>query len=320
MFNITKLYLDIKDPSDETVLIERKKIIPYFYIFNQTITEVVTYGECKKLKAEIMNDIIKDIKLIDNYHNLIIDTILDKNVKKSCFHYILLNTFNLTVEICSAIIYRDPTYIVHIPNIFYDNEMLEDALCLAPLDQRYLENITISNLFYYYARFYKPNRNKRYLEYILFEKSEKEINDKFIFTDNILSYIKNEERTYKIEKRIVELYPKNIEFANLLSDDDVIEEIKKNKDIIFLINKNILSYNIILETLKLYGNYIFYHKNKNSKINFNFLTIDQFNNLKKELKLFYHNDRFSRKYIKMFNIIDLFKKNMILCEINSITI
>lgn len=320
MFNITKLYLDIKEPSDETVLIEIKKVIPYFYIFNETIKEVVTYGECKKLKAKIMNNIIRDIELIDNYHNLIIDTILDKNVDQTSFHYILLNTLNLTIEICSAIIYRDPTYIVNVPNIFYDNEMLEDALCLAPLDQTYLESITISNLFYYYTRFYKPNRNKRYLEYILFEKSEKVINNKFIFTDDILSYIKDEERTYKIEKKIVQSYPKNIEFANLLSDNDIIEEIKKDKNIIFLINKDILSYNIILETLKLYGNYMFFHKNKNSKINFNFLTIEQFDDLKKELKIFYYNNRFSRKYIKMFNMVDLLKKNMILCEISCITI
>ena len=311
MFDITKLYLDIEEPSDETIVTILKKEIPYFYIFNKSITEIITYKKCKSLKGKIMNNIIMDLKLTDDYHNLIIDTILDKNFESIWLKYILQNNvINLTVEICSAIVYVDPFNIRYVPNIFHDNEMLEDALCLSPFSRNLSERIALSNLFFFYIINYKPSRKRRYLDYILFERCEEEINDQIIFPDNILSYIKDEEKTYRIEKKIVESCPENIKFSTLLNDDDIIEVIKKDKNIIFLVRNDQLSYNIILESIKMYGNYIFFN-NRNVKINLNFLTIDRFNDLKKELKIFYYNDRFSRKYIKMFNIIDLCMKNML---------
>lgn len=321
MFNITRLYKDIKEPLDEMVVIEKNKYEYYFLFFYKIISEKITYGDCKNLKASLMNNIIKDIKinnnyskLKDEYHNLIIDTILDKNFEKDLSKYILHEyIINLTVEICSAIVYKEPFYIIYVPSSFHDSELLEDAICLSPLNKIYLENLTISNLFYYYVFDYKPNRNRRYLHYILFEKCKEEISDKMFFHNNILSYIKDEEKTYLIEKKIVLSNPKNLEYSTLLNDDDIIEAIKKDKNSIFLIKKKILNYKIILETIKMYGNYLFLNGKKN-KITLDFLTTEEYYNLKKELKIFYRNDRFTKKYIKMFNIIDLCMKNMLMSE------
>ena len=318
MFNIKTLYKDIKEPLDETVIIEKNKYEYYFLFFYKIISDKITYGDCKNLKASLMNNIIKDIKinnnyckLKDEYHNLMIDTILDKNFDKSLSKYILQeNIINLTVEICSAIIYREPFYIIYIPTSFHDSELLEDAICLSPLNKIYLENISISNLFYYYVFDYKPNRNRRYLHHILFEKCNEEINNKIIFHNNILSYIKDEEKTYFIEKKIVFSNPKNLKFSTLLNDNDIIEVIKKDKNSIFFVKKKTLNYKIILETIKIYGNYLFLNRKKN-KITLNFLTTEEIHNLKKELKIFYYNDRFTKRYIKMFNIIDLCMKNML---------
>ena len=63
----------------------------------------------------------------------------------------------------------------------------------------------------------------------------------------------------------------------------------------------------------MYGNYLFLNRKKN-KIILDFLTTEEIHNLKKELKIFYHNDRFTKKYIKMFNIIDLCVRNMLKSE------
>ena len=146
MFNITILYKDIKEPLDEMVVIEKTNYEYYFLFFYKIISEKITYGNCKNLKASLMNDIIKDIKvnnnyskLNDEYHNLMIDTILDKNFEKNLSKYILQeNIINLTVEICSAIIYRESFYIIYVPSSFHDSELLEDAMCLSPLNKIYL--------------------------------------------------------------------------------------------------------------------------------------------------------------------------------------
>ena len=259
MFNITTLYKDIKEPFDETIVIEKNRYEYYFLFFYKIISNKITYGDCKNLKASLMNDIIKEtkinnnyFKLNDEYHNLMIDTILDKNFEKDLSKYILQeNIINLTVEICSAIVYREPFYIIYVPSSFHDSELLEDAMCLSPLNKIYLENISISNLFYYYVFDYKPNRNRRYLHYILFEKCKEEINNQIIFHNNILSYIKDDEKTYIIEKKIVLSNPKNLEYSTLLNDNDIIEAIKKDKNFEEDLSKYILQENIINLTVEI---------------------------------------------------------------------
>ena len=149
--------------------------------------------------------------------------------------------------------------------------------------------------------------------------SNKIIKLKIRFNHEMLYNLENNDKRYEMERMIVKLNPKNIKFCNLINDDDIIEAIKKDKDIIFLVKKFLLSYKIILEAIKIYGNYIFFHS-VYGKISLNFLNMSEFNNLNKELKIFYYNDRFARKYIKMFNIIYLSRINCLKNEINQIMI
>ena len=149
--------------------------------------------------------------------------------------------------------------------------------------------------------------------------SNKIIKLKIRFNNEMLYNLENNEKRYEMERMIVKLNPKNIKFCNLINDHDIIEAIKKDKDIIFLVKKFLLSYKIILEAIKIYGNYIFFHS-VYGKISLNFLNMSEFNNLNKELKIFYYNDRFARKYIKMFNIIYLSRINCLKNEMNEIMI
>jgi hypothetical protein len=199
-----------------------------------------------------------------------------------------------------AIVYQDSHQIRSVPTTYHHHELLEDAL--------YYSNFS-TNLLYLYVQVFQPNRPKKYLEKIITDK----IN--YVSSNDILFYIDDNQKTYEIEKKIVSLNPYNIVFAKLLNIDDIIDAIKKEKNIIFTFPVDKLNYQIILEALKSHGNYIFMDprccckKIKKSftdlkKINLNFLSLDELKKLKEELKLHYINEKQTKKYFKMFRFID----------------
>ena len=122
-----------------------------------------------------------------------------------------------------------------------------------------------------------------------------------------------------LKKNTIDLkQKKNWDNLHLLSDMDIIIIIKKEKNAIFFVNKKILNYTIILEALKEHGNYIFLNPGStHQKINLQFLYLEQFESIKIELKKEFYNERFSRKYSKLFNIINKLKIQSIKKEINN---
>ncbi len=248
MFDTKKLYIECDEPSIHTIIIKYS-----VYVNGFLQNKLVTYGMCKNIHPNLMYEILTNTKhdLRNKYwHNIIINSILydgdDCKYNNNVSSYIYNNKYiDATLQMYCALVYMNSCNIHYVPKVYHDEELLEDALFYSK------NNFDMLSSYIYY---YQPNRLKKYIKNI---NENSQLRYKLLNGNNYFNFLKFvKQLEHDTNNNLLDV-TRCEQYYTLINECDILEQLKKDKKILFVIPQKFMNYNIFIEAIKQYGNFVF---------------------------------------------------------------